>query len=368
MRRFHPNLHRVIEGWEHPKGESLREISPNVVLIQSADLAVHLLRDQNSLMLEEQSGFYRSSEFNPYPKAIREELSGGIRSLLRDYSPANSWLESFNATWGETRGWGIEVVGSYFSEVMVCSGVRKGRASVDALRSLLRGYIRVVVIEDAVNRRYPLRTAELNMKYYAGRVGRILRHLDAEWTKPPRDLIDLVCRATGNLCVSDEDLGELYLRLVLSLVGFTGITLEWLLVCHHEALSKFVDGYPREGKGDVMRLISETLREHPTAWRLVRTSTSAINIGNKAFPAGTDFVVPTSPKAFGSESGSLPTNWGLAFGVGESACPGRSGALDALAEIALKVVGIGYQQESVRWTRPYAASLLAPPKMAVRLG
>ncbi|WP_189351206.1 hypothetical protein [Zhihengliuella salsuginis] len=320
------------------------------------------------MTIEEQSGFYRSANFNPYPKGVREELSGGIRSLLRKYDPADLWLESFSAMRAETRGWGIEVVGSYFSEIMVRAGVREEKSSVGALRALLRGYIRVVVIEDAVNRRYPLRTAELNMNYYATRVGRILRLLDDGWTESPRDIIDLVCQATGGLCVSEEDLGELYLRLILSLVGFTGITLEWLLICHHEALGKLVDGYPSGGKGDVMRLIAETLREHPTAWRLVRTSISTTTIANKVFPAGTDFVVPTSPKAFEYGSGRLPMNWGLAFGVGESACPGRSGALDALAEIAFEVVRRGYQQESARLSRPYAASLLAPPRMAVRLG
>jgi cytochrome P450 len=196
-------------------------------------------------------------------------------------------------------------------------------------------------------------------------------------SRDPGDLVSVVANLKFHLPVTER--GELFTRLVHSIISFTGIALEWavLMACRDENFHAAL-----HAGADVRHFLWELQRLYPTAWRLVRQVRTDHHIGNMQVTAGDDVIIATTAlhrsEAHWKQSKQyLPTRWaepGLAhnrafipFGKGRGMCPGRTVALEVVQDSLHSI----YHRYTISGGRrahrsPYVRSILAAPRVRLR--
>jgi hypothetical protein len=190
-----------------------------------------------------------------------------------------------------------------------------------------------------------------------------------------RDLVDVVRRGAPGHDAKAQ--AELYQRLVLSFVGFTGVTLEWIL---------FVVGTsadPHRYITEPDALVNETLRLYPTAWRLVRTARNSHDIESYPVNPGESVLLSINaahrdPHVWPVAEVFDPGRWSnltpaerrafMPFGRGREMCPASRFAMKALCAATASILSGHAVSVSVRSrAKPKALTLLAPPAGFTRL-
>jgi cytochrome P450 len=187
----------------------------------------------------------------------------------------------------------------------------------------------------------------------------------------PADLIDVVLGLDGDFTPNER--GQLLQRLILSAVGFTGITLEWVILLAYQNGQDSADLTETQAR----QLVLEALRLYPTAWRLWREVEKPHTVGGCPVEHGGQVMIHLqamhrSEKLWDEPDEFDPRRWDgatreqraafLPFGKGERMCPASGFALRALEDLSLSILR-EYSGE-VRFTgkQPLARTLLAPPR------
>lgn len=342
------------------------------LFVADADAARDVLVDSADEYLP-QSGFFRLGP-TPLPQSLRAEASRGlVKVLARHDLPASFDVDSAVREAGDSRGrlrhqrWGARVVRRYFAPV-----IAHGRHS--EINSLVDDYVTSSVIADDIvghavrrsHRSVPRIRAKL-----ADRLGQLPAQ-DAE----AQDLVDVVLSLHGEL--SPADRAQLLQRLVLSAVGFTGVTLEWLVLLGVQY------GYngPAVRPEEIRSLVKEVLRLYPTAWRLARVAATDHEIAGVPVREGEHVLIGThalhrSAAVWDEPLDFRPTRWGkpteeqrrayLPFGKGEGMCPANGFAVKALEHLGCLILRHYRGEVRLRRRRPHVRTLLAPPAGWTRL-
>jgi len=260
------------------------------------------------------------------------------------------------------QGWGVRAVHAHFA------GALAHRRSAEMSR-LINTYVCDSTIASAVVGRAKWRTRRTEHALRE-RFAEHLRRLPVPEGEP-NDVIDVVLALDGEFSTLDR--AQLLQRLILSTVGFTGITLEWAILLAYQS--------GRDGaeltEAEARTLVQEALRLYPTAWRLWRVAEKPHQIGGCPVDHGGDVLIDLhaihrsavwdEPDAFDPDRWSRATREQraayLPFGKGEQMCPANGFALRALEELCLSILR-DYRGEVhvAPGRRPHARTLLAPPR------
>ncbi|RYJ25277.1 cytochrome P450 [Streptomyces sp. L-9-10] len=275
----------------------------------------------------------------------------------------------------------MELVRRYFAPVIA-------HHRPTELTSLVDAYIKSSVIADDIVGRVATRSHRSVRRIRAG-FAEQLRRLPARESESEteseseattdadvRDLVDVVRSLRGELTPADR--AQLLQRLILSVVGFTGVALEWVV------LLGIQHGYntPAVRPDQLRSLVRETLRLYPTAWRLVREAATDHEIRGVPVSKGEHVMIGTHAI---HRSGAVwdrpwdfdPSRWErladdqrrafLPFGKGAEMCPANGFALKALEHLGYLILH-GYRGTvRIRKRTPHARTLLAPPAGWTRL-
>lgn len=368
------SLWSLINTWHDLNPSSgLLELGSGTILITSPEIALDVLRDQNSYLLRE-SGFFRTANYTPLPGDQLLTISADLKRILRDLAPPTDAevLEYFHRNPLLTsQDWGLRYIYWYYSSLIW------GGRNDPELRRVADFYFERLILRSSILGKLP----PTNTRDFKRACATATRVLDRHSGHPdsPRDLGDLAKAASPPLRPSD--VGELFLRLVLSLVGFTGIALEWLPL--HMRATKAANEPAGAPVPDMLAFFLEAQRRYPTAWRLVRTPAVEHQIGGHTIERGQPIVLPTvkyhndpehwvrpdefSPERWSADKGAR-SRYYFPFGYGQGACPGRSSATDTLTRtFALLTQHFDVRVSRTRARNPYVLSLLAPGRTTVRL-
>ncbi|MFF5107174.1 cytochrome P450 [Streptomyces sp. NPDC000134] len=342
------------------------------LFVADADSARDVLVDSADDYLS-QSGFFRLGP-RSLPQAVRGAASRELLEVLARHDLASSF--DLDSALGEVcdgrgrlrhQGWGVELVRRYFAPVIAHRRHTEINALVDA-------YVTSSVVADDIVG-HVLRRSHRTVPAIRAGLAEQLGRLPAR-ESGAQDLVDLVLGLPGELTPADR--AQLLQRLVLSTVGFTGVTLEWtvLLGIRH--------GYdtPAVRQEQVHRLVREALRLYPTAWRLVRVAAADHDMAGSRVRAGEHVLIGThaihrSAAVWDRPLDFCPSRWErptdaqrrsyLPFGKGEGMCPANGFALKALEHLGHLILQ-GYRGHvRLRARKPHVRTLLAPPAGWTRL-
>ncbi|OII65854.1 hypothetical protein BJP40_15550 [Streptomyces sp. CC53] len=342
------------------------------LFVADADAARQVLVDPAGDYLS-QSGFFRLGT-NTLPEAIRRQASRDLVGMLARHDLSSSFdLTPELGRTADGRGrlrhhrWGVELVRRYFAPVIAHRRHTEINALVDAYVTSS------VVADDIVGHvlRRPHRTVPAVRAGLAERLGRLSAPEGAA-----HDLVDLVLSLPGDL--SPGDRAQLLQRLVLSTVGFTGVTLEWLLILGIQ------HGYdtPTVRREDTHRLVREVLRLYPTAWRLLRVAAADHDLAGVRVHEGEHVLIGThalhrsaavwdGPRDFRPSRWEQPTDEQrrsyLPFGKGDTMCPAGGFAVKALEHLGHLLLRSHEGHVRLRGRTPHVRTLLAPPAGWTRL-
>jgi cytochrome P450 len=145
--------------------------------------------------------------------------------------------------------------------------------------------------------------------------------------------------------LTDSQRGELYLRLVQSVLGATGIALEWALIHAAEAMQR--DPSVILDATTIAALVAETLRVSPVSWLIFREAIEDHRVGDQRIRADETVAVLTyqlhrEPDAWHRPEVFDMTRWigtheagpgtYVPFSSGRSTCPGKSIAIEAIVD------------------------------------
>ncbi|MGC0418206.1 cytochrome P450 [Embleya sp. AB8] len=321
-----------------------------------------------------QSGFFRIGP-EPLPRSLRAAGTHGLLAALgRHDLPSSFDLDAAIGELSDRRGhlrhqrWGVPLVRRYFAPAIAY----RRPAELDAL---IDAYVTSSVVADDIVGRI-VRPSHGSVDGIRAGFTRRLSVLPAPGTEVREDLVDVVLGLPGELSVADR--AQLLQRLILSTVGFTGVTLEWVV------LLGIRHGYntPAVRPDQVRSLVRETLRLYPTAWRLGRQAAVDHKIGGVAVREGEHVLVGThaihrSGAVWDEPSEFRPARWEspndeqrrayLPFGKGAEMCPANGFAVKALEHLAHLILRDYEGRVQVRRWRPHVRTLLAPPPGRTRL-
>lgn len=342
------------------------------LFVADADAARDILDDSAGHYLF-QSGFFRLGPV-PLPPAVRSAASRGLLRVLARHDLASSFdLASAISEVSDGRGrlrhqhWGVELVRRYFAPVIAHRRHTEINALVDA-------YVTSSVVADDIVG-HVLRRSHRTVPAVRAGLAEQLGRLPAP-ESDAQDLVDLVLGLPGEL--SPADRAQLLQRLVLSTVGFTGVTLEWMVMLGVK------HGYdtPAVRREHVHRLVKETLRLYPTAWRLIRVAGADHDIVGSRVHEGEHVLIGThalhrSATVWDRPLDFRPSRWEqltddqrrsyVPFGKGEGMCPANGFAVKALEHLGHLILR-GYRgRVRLRTRRPHVRTLLAPPAGWIRL-
>ncbi|MDQ1743201.1 MAG: hypothetical protein QOE23_1540 [Pseudonocardiales bacterium] len=361
------NLWPYLIKWEAVAGraDKVQRLTFGTTVVADGRLARTLLT-ANRDDYQEQSGFLRIGA-EPIGRSTRSQvvqraLSGlASHDLPRTYD-LHSELTALGAT--STRGlphqgWGVRLMRRHFAAAMAYERDPRFQQLVDT-------YVEESVIPDDIRARRRGRyravdgvREELTCLFAAGQAV----------NDPPRDLIDAVSLADQPL--TPPVMAELYQRLLLSMVGFTGVALEWVVLLAAR------NGVPPTTDEKLQDHIHETLRLHPTAWRLVRQARRDHAIGSHQLRSGEAVMIAIhaihrDQSVWPQAATFRPSRWHslspdqqasfLPFGKGNEMCPASRFAIQALVSCAREIFQ-SYELSSHirRRSRPRVLTLLAPP-------
>ncbi|MET8826294.1 cytochrome P450 [Streptomyces sp. NPDC004610] len=342
------------------------------LFVADADAALTVLADPSADYLS-QSGFLRLGP-QTLPPTVRNEASRRLVGVLARHDlPASFDLDSALGEVSDARGrlhhqrWGVEVVRRYFAPAIAHPRHTEINALIDA-------YTTSSIVADDIVGHVVRRSHRTVPAIRAGLAARLDRLRPAE--DGTQDLVDLVLGLPGELSTADR--AQLLQRLVLSTVGFTGVTLEWvvLLGIRHGCNT------PAVRTEDVRQLVRETLRLYPTAWRLMRVAAADHDLGGTRVHEGEHVLIGThaihrSPAVWDRPLEFLPSRWQrltddqrrayLPFGKGAGMCPANGFALKALEHLGHRILRDYRGHVRMRRRRPHVRTLLAPPGGWTRL-
>jgi hypothetical protein len=293
---------------------------------------------------EDQSAFLRTRSHNPLPSTVRDTLVAGMLTAFRSSQlpPVDAVIDGFTASRRDLplQGFGARFYRRFFAPVLAF-----GRSA--GLEALLDRYVEEIVVRDATAGEWPSR-AEARLRSLRRAVAAELAHAPTR-TSDPCDLVDVVGLVAGHL--PPVEVAELYLRLVLSVVGFTGTALEWTLL---SAAGERLTGVDRT-------FVLETQRRYPTSWRLLRTAQVDHDLAGRPIAAGDAVIIATY--LLHQEGTTF-----LPFGRGPGACPARGIALAAVTDAAAALLArFTIEADLRRRGRPHVLTLLGAPAGTLRL-
>ncbi|WP_093796813.1 cytochrome P450 [Streptomyces sp. Wb2n-11] len=320
-----------------------------------------------------QSGFFRLGPA-PLPQPLRAGASHELLKILarhdlRSSFDVDSALHEAGDRCGRLRHqrWGVQVVRRYFAPVIA-------HQRHSEINSLVDAYLTSSIVADDIVG-HAVRRSHRSVPVIRAGFTEQLARLPAQ-SADAQDLVDMVMRLPGQLSLADR--AQLLQRLVLATVGFTGVTLEWVV------LLGIQHGYndPALRLEHVRSLVKEALRLCPTAWRLARVAAIDHEIAGAPVRAGEHILIGThalhrSATVWDQPLDFRPTRWEkptrdqkrsyLPFGKGEEMCPANGFAAQALEH--LSYLALRHYQGTVRLRRrkPHARTLLAPPAGWTRL-
>jgi cytochrome P450 len=237
------------------------------------------------------------------------------------------------------------------------------------LRAAVGEFVRLNLIRRSIQgRRRPGRGYRI--REMRGPVGDLLRRAADD------DRADLVSAVSAVPDLTAAQRGELYLRLVVAMLGATGVTLEWALIA-------------AAGHGAVLdersaaAVVAETLRLRPASWVIARQAEADHRLGGSEIRAGDvvlllSYAAHRQPEVWPRPSSFDPSRWpprtGLPagayvpFAAGPATCPGRSVALRTLAGATAAFSGLyGLRHRCTSGDQPYVRTLLSPPAGTLEL-
>ncbi|MEV6419555.1 cytochrome P450 [Streptomyces sp. NPDC051662] len=370
------SLWRHLQRWEElaANADGPFRLRFGTLFVADAATARDILVDSADHYLP-QSGFFRIGP-TPLPQALRRAASRELIKALSHHDLPSSWgIDSALHEMSDSRGrlrhqrWGIGVVRRYFAPVIA-------HQRHTELNSLVDTYIRSSVVADDIAGRMARRSHRSVSRVRTGFAEQLRRLPGREPEGDAKDLVDVVLRLRGEL--SPADRAQLLQRLILSTVGFTGVTLEWVV------LLGVLHGYntPAVRPEQVRSLVRETLRLYPTAWRLGREAAADHEIGGVPVNRGEHILIGThaihrSGAVWDKPLDFRPSRWDrlndhqrrayLPFGKGAEMCPANGFAIKALEHLGHLILQ-GYQGDVriPKW-KPHVRTLLAPPAGWTRL-
>lgn len=365
-----PSLWHHIRNWDDEQGTTgARRLVSGALLVTERELAHQVMI--GSERYREQSAFLRTRSWDPLPCVVRNAVIKGLMSAIaaNERNPEAVPTHVFPGSGHvRTQHWGIWWMRELFRQML-------SHDRPIGLDQCIDQFVRRKVLGDDVSGRFrrmrPQQRDELH-----GRAG--LEVARAASVGPHGDLVDVVARLDLDLPAIER--GELYLRLVHSVVSFTGTALEWAVIV--AAGDQDFREDLRAGR-DVRSYLLEAQRLYPTAWRLVRVAATDHDIGGEPVQVGDDIVIATSAlhrsaAYWPNAKEYTPCRWSqrhvgterafMPFGRGRGMCPGR--------EVAFEVI-----QQSLRWIFdnhvvtvrrparrvPYVRSIVAPPRVRIRV-
>lgn len=301
-----------------------------------------------------ESGFFRVGQVDLKPEAIKLG-NNHIRMILLEGS--QEILSNIRCTKlagkHQTRAFGHLLVRHCFSSVL--HGSRSLRVADWTAR-----YVRESVIPDDIRRRATSPYANLSELRLE-----LSRLVDQEEfsRREPRDLLDVAALVAP----SEQEIPEIYQRLVLSTTGFLGAAVEWL--CIDLAKQPQVE---LRSKG----FVRESLRLSAPAWRLTRTAAREVlrpggtiekndELILNVSAANRDPLVWPEPCAFDSSrwNDSSASKHDLSFGKGNRSCPAQKMSLRFLDALRAHIVA----RYSVSWrpdlmSRPLVGTFNSPAR------
>nr|WP_274389161.1 cytochrome P450 [Streptomyces taklimakanensis] len=320
-----------------------------------------------------QSGFFRIGP-TPLSRTLRAEASRELLTILTRHDLRASFdIDSALREAGDSRGrlrnqrWGVRVIRRYFAPVMAHRRHRE-------INSLIDAYVTSSIIADDIVG-HAVRRSHRSVPVIRAGIAEQLERLPAPGADA-QDLVDVVLGLHGEL--SPADRAQLLQRLVLSTVGFTGVTLEWVVLL---GLRHGYNG-PSVRPEQVRSLVKEALRLYPTAWRLARVAAADHEIAGVPVHEGEHVLIGThalhrSAAVWDEPLDFRPTRWEkptddqrrsyLPFGKGEGMCPANGFAAKALEHLGHLVLRDYRGEVRLRRRKPHARTLLAPPAGWTRL-
>ncbi|MFE9298802.1 cytochrome P450 [Streptomyces niveus] len=342
------------------------------LFVADADAAREVLVDPAGNYLS-QSGFFRLGR-KSLPDEVRSEASRELlRVLARHDLPQSFDLESALGEVTDRHGrlrhqhWGVELLRRYFAPVIA----HRRHTEINVL---LDTYVTSSVVADDIVG-HVLRRSHRTVPAIRAGLAEQLDRLPAP-ENGAQDLVDLVLGLPGDLTPADR--AQLLQRLVLSTVGFTGVTLEWVVVLGIQ------HGYdiPTVSHTQIQRLVREALRLYPTAWRLIRVAATAHDIAGARVQEGEHVLIGThaihrSAAVWDRPLDFCPSRWEqptdaqrrayLPFGRGDGMCPANGFAVKALEHLAHLILHSHQGHVHLRTRKPHVRTLLAPPTGWTRL-
>lgn len=309
----------------------------------------------------DQSAFFRTHASNPLPAELRRTLRRNLVRLTVS-EEAQYLIGSPQFSEGEFRmqGWGVVAVFDMLLPI-IC-----GHRSPELI-ALTRRYVEEVVISSNIKGIRKARQPLVSSSIWKA----MEPHLQYESSQTIRDLVDVAISIRGE--ISLRELPEVFARLVLSMVGFTGTALEWSLIF---GLTRGSDGRPNLETFHPHDIVAESQRLAPTAWKLIRETkptdgeevhkvvlmTSAVHRSAALWAEPLRF----DPSRW-SDGFSAPSVAYFPFGKHNMVCPARQFALDLL-EHSLSEIHAGYSVRIGRTLRrPRAHILFVPPPMKIKI-
>lgn len=360
-----PGVGRLVRTWEsEPAGA--RRLATGPLLVTDRDLVHEVMT--HAELYHEQSAFLRTRSHSPLPSLQRYEVIGGLMTAISTFqgSPAEIPPHVFPGRRGVvTQAWGIWWMRHLFRQAFA-------HRRPEVFDPLIDHYVSRKIIGEDVNGRLLRMPVRERDKLLLALGTQIIARCPRDQASTG-DLVDAV--GTAQLDLPAVEIGELYARLVHSVVTFTGTALEWavLLAAQNDRFRAALRAHE-----DVRPYLLEALRLYPITWRLGRMVRQVHTIGGEEVREGDDVMVVISamhhshaywhrPAEF------LPERWAdpecrrnrafMPFGRGRGMCPGR--------EVALRVVS-----ESLSWIfqrydvlfsgrvgAPHVRSIYAPPRL-----
>jgi hypothetical protein len=365
-----PHLRR----WEKQAADSdgLFRLRLGTLFVADSGAAREILVDSAGNYLS-QSGFFRIGQETLAP-AVRSEASRQLLTVLarQDLRPSfdlGSALGEVRDGRGRLRHqrWGVELVRRYFAPVIAHRRHSEINALIDA-------YVTSSVVADDIVGHVLRRSHRTVPAVRAGLAAQLGRLPTPQGDS--RDLVDLVLGLRAELSAADR--AQVLQRLVLSTVGFTGVTLEWVVMLGIQ------HGYgtPAVTQEQVHQLVRETLRLYPTAWRLARVAARDHSIAGTPVHEGEHVLIGThaihrAPAVWNIPQDFRPSRWKhptddqrrsyLPFGKGDGMCPANGFALKALEHLGHRILQGHRGHVHMRTSTPHVRTLLAPPAGWTRL-
>jgi cytochrome P450 len=340
------------------------------VLVVDPDIALGILADRDN-RYRRNSGFYRTTSHSPIPEPQLGQLSSAVKRLLRSTAPLPS--SEVAAYFDDQAKLQTQASGALFASWAFRAVLGTGRSKEFA--ELVSFYVDRLVIRSALRAALP----STRRRDFA-RARRTAGRLVAAATRSEGGATDIVDLILDLAPFADRDeVGELYLRLVLAFVGFTGTALEWMM------LRVATDPRQRErplSSEDVQRILHESQRDAPTAWRLTRVVAVAHKIARVDVAPGDTVVIPThrlhhSPDVWPNPDDYVPDRWASAqygprhgyipFGFGSGACPAGPFVSQFLTDVVSAVTASHVLSTTSRlpFTKANALSLWSPRRQAL---